>query len=315
MQQVIDGIIDEWIDDGHCEFVSQFAIWVPLTNICYALGIPPDDLPTFKVWTDHIEAGYLEPLDNDQRVEVTKSVLAFQRYILGLVEERRAKPTGDLLSALVHTELEEDDEALRTVDEAGGGSGKLEGEDLYRRLSDAEILTMVSQLFAAGNHTTTSAMSNLMVSLVENPQQLADLRANPALIDDAVHESVRRDAPVRCLYRVTPQDVDVQGVTIPAGSQVMAHWGAAGHDPAVFPDPAQYDLHRPNVRKHMSFGRGPHFCVGSQLARTQIRIAFETLLRRLDDIRFPPDRLPVRMAHMAVGGYAEVHLQFTKAAS
>jgi cytochrome P450 len=315
MHEVINGIIDEWIDDGHCEFVSQFAIWVPLTMICHALGIPPDDLPTFKVWTDHIEAGYLEPLDNEQREEVTTSVLAFQKYILRLIAERRENPTGDLLSALVHNKLQENDEALREVAAAAEGRDErsLEGADLYRQLSDAEILTMVSQLFAAGNHTTTSAMGNLMVALIERPQQMADLRAHPELIADAVHETVRRDSPVRCLYRITPGDVEVDGVTIPAGSQVMAHWGLSGHDPTVFPDPAEFDVHRPNVRKHMGFGHGPHFCVGSQLARTQIRIAFETLLRRLEDIRFAPGKPPVRMLNMAVGGFDQVHLEFTKA--
>lgn len=307
IHELVDGFIDQWIDDGECEFVSQFAIWLPLTLICTAIGLPLnaqsslDDRERFKRWTDHIEAGYLEPLTNEQRIDVAKSVLEWQGVMLELIAERRETPTGDLLSALVNTELADDDEALQG--EALVGS---------RKLSDAEILTAVSQLFSAGNHTTTSAIANLMVALVETPQAMADLKADPSLIPDAIHESVRRNAPVRCLYRVTPADADVRGTTIPAGSQVMAAWGAAGHDPDVFEDPERFDIHRPNVTKHISFGQGNHFCVGSQLARTQMRIAFEHLLARLDDIRFAPGKDPEPLLHLAVGGYEKVHLQFTK---
>lgn len=302
MREIVNGFIDGWIDDGRVEFVAQFANWVPLTVICRALGMELTDQAKLKRWTEHLEAGYLEPLDNAQRVEVTTSVLEFQELMLELIAERRERPNPDLLSALVNTTLKQDDEAL-------------DGEELIgpRQLTDGEILTMTSQLFAAGNHTTTSLMANLMVTLVEHPQSLADLRADPSLIPNAIHESVRRDAPLRCLYRVNAEDAELGGETIPAGSQVMAAWGAGNHDPEVFPDPTAFDIHRPNVTKHIGFGHGPHFCIGSQLARTQTRVAFEILLERLDDIRFPADKPPVALLHMAVGGHTAVHLEFTKA--
>lgn len=302
MREVINEFIDEWIDDGRCEFVAQFANWVPLTLVCRALGMEVTDQQKLKRWTEHLEAGYLEPLDNEQRVAVTTSVLEFQELMLDLIAKRREKPNPDLLSALVNTSLKQDDEALDGAELIGP-----------RQLTDGEILTMTSQLFAAGNHTTTSLLANLMVTLVEHPQAMAELRADPSLVMNAIHESVRRDAPLRCLYRVNHAQAELGDTTIPAGSQVMAAWGAANHDPDVFPEPTTFDIHRPNVTKHVGFGHGPHFCVGSQLARTQTRVAFEILLERLDDIRFPEDRPPVPLLHMAVGGHTEVHLEFTKA--
>lgn len=302
INDVVDRLIDTWIDDGHCEFVSQFAVPVPLTLIAHALGVDSTDLARFKVWTDHLEMGYMEPLDNEQRLAVTSSVLEFQDYIIEQIADRAARPTDDLLSALVNTRLEGDE-----VELAGHG---LAGPD---RLSEAEILTMTSQLLAAGNITTTSLMANVMVALIGNPQTMADVRADPSLIDAAIDESLRRDAPARCGYRVTKQDIELENVTIPAGSQVFLSYGASGHDPAIYPDPERFDLHRPHLKQHLGFGHGPHVCVGSHLARAETKIAFQRLLARLDDIRIAGDKYPEPIISLALSGYREVHLEFSAA--
>ncbi len=302
IREVVDRSIDSWIDDGHCEFVSQFAIPVPLTLIAHALGVDRADLARFKVWTDHLEMGYMEPLDNEQRLAVATSVLEFQDYIVDQIADRTANPTDDLLSALVNARLVGDEVELDDQHKAGPD-----------RLSEAEILTMTSQLLAAGNVTTTSLIADVMVALIENPQAMADVRADPALIDSAIEESLRRDAPIRCGWRVTRDDVELEDVTVPARSQVFLAYGAANHDPELFPEPATYDIHRANLNRHLGFGHGPHFCVGSHLARAEARIAFERLLNRLDDIRIADDKPPDPIICVALHGYREVHLTFSSA--
>ncbi|MGH9126390.1 MAG: cytochrome P450 [Acidimicrobiales bacterium] len=302
IHEVVDHTIDRWIDDGHCEFVEQFAIPVPLTLIAHALGVGESDLARFKVWTDHLEMGYMEPLDNEQRLQVATSVLEFQDYIVEQIADRSANPTDDLISALVNARLSEDDTELEDSQAAGAD-----------RLSEAEILTMTSQLLAAGNVTTTSLMANLMVSLIENPQAMADLRADHSLIDAAIDESLRRDSPARCGYRMTKQDIELENVTIPAGSQVFFSFGAANHDPELYPEPTQFDIHRANLKRHLGFGHGVHYCVGSHLARAETRIAFERLLNRISDFRIPEDKRPEPIICLALHGYRRVDLTFTKA--
>ena len=302
IREVVDRSIDSWIDDGHCEFVSQFAIPVPLTLIAHALGVDRSDLARFKVWTDHLEMGYMEPLNNEQRLAVAASVLEFQDYIVEQIADRRANPTDDLLSALVNARLVGDEAELEGDHNTGPD-----------RLSEAEILTMTSQLLAAGNVTTTSLIADVMVALIQNPEAMAAVRADPALIDAAIDESLRRDAPIRGGWRVTREAVELENVTVPAGSLVFFTYGAAGHDPEFFPEPATYDIHRANVNRHFGFGHGPHFCVGSHLARTEARIAFERLLDRLTDLRIPEGRPPDPIICVALHGFREVHLTFSKA--
>jgi len=302
IREVVDRTIDSWIDDGHCEFVSQFAIPVPLILIAHALGVDDADLARFKVWTDHLEMGYMEPLNNEQRLRVAASVLEFQDYIVEQIADRTANPTDDLLSALVNARLVGDEAELDEQQESGPD-----------RLSEAEILTMTSQLLAAGNVTTTSLIADVMVALLQNPQAMADVRADPALIGAAIEESLRRDAPIRCGWRVTKEDVELDDVTVPAGSVAFLAYGAANHDPSLFPEPATYDIHRANLNRHVGFGHGPHFCVGSHLARAEARIAFERLLSRLDDIRIPDDTPPDPIIRLALHGFREVHLTFSSA--
>jgi len=302
IRDVVDRTIDSWIGDGHCEFVEQFAIPVPLTLIAHALGVGESDLARFKVWTDHLEMGYMEPLDNEQRLKVATSVLEFQDYIVEQIDDRTANPGDDLISALVNARFSGDGAELE--------GSRATGTD---RLSEAEILTMTSQLLAAGNVTTTSLMANLMVSLIENPQAMADVRADPSLIDAAIDESLRRDSPARCGYRLTTQDIELEKVTIPARSQVFFSFGAANHDPELYPEPARFDIHRANLKRHLGFGHGLHYCVGSNLARAETRIAFEQLLNRISDIQIPEDKPPEPIICLALHGYRRVDLTFTKA--
>jgi cytochrome P450 len=302
IHQIADELIDGFIDNGRCELIRDFAIWLPMTTVCTVLGADRKDMRQFKVWTDHIAMGLVEAMGNELRAEVLRSVIAFEQYMLERIEARRQQAQDDLLSDLVHAELASDDEALEGI-----------SERVPRRLTDAEIVTVVLQVLSAGNHTTTNLIANAMVQLIRHPQAMAEVRSDHSLIPNFLDEALRLEAPVRCTYRVTTDKVAVRGTDIPPGAMVSVAWGAAGHDPAMFDDPDRFDIHRANAKKHLSFGHGPHFCVGNQLARTQSRIAFEHLLDRLDDIKLVDDKPLVREPTFAFMGYKEVPLTFTKA--
>lgn len=300
MREEARALIDAFASQGRCDFFDDFATWFPLILISDLLGCDRADLKQFKVWTEHIADAYLAILDNDQRLTVLQSVKDFQDYMLPRVEARRQQPVDDLLSALVNTKLDLDEEGLDELDRHGP-----------RELTDNEVLPAIAQLLVAGNHTTTNALVNLMVSLVENPEAMAAVRADNSLIPSAIEESLRLDAPSRSTFRVTTGPAEVGCTALPAGSMVNVLWGAAGHDPEIFDEPTRFDPTRSNVRQHLSFGKGPHFCVGNQLARVQMRVAFEELLARMDDIRFADGKAPARRPHFPFSEYEQLELVFT----
>jgi cytochrome P450 len=294
-----NALIDAFIDTGRASFFEAYASPLPVIMIATMLGMDGDRL-LFKKWSDHIADGYLAPMDNAQRMEVLRSAKDFMEDLLPRIADRRANPTDDLLSALVNSTIDEEDEAK---------FGEMAGP---RHLTDGELLCAVSQLLPAGNHTTTNLIANLLIELIEAPEVMAELRANPELIPTAIDESLRKDSPLRATYRVCTKDAEVGGTKIPAGSLVPMMWGGAGHDPAVFPEPQKFDIHRPNVKKHLSWGHGPHVCVGMPLARAVSRISFEVLLERIDNIRFADGVAPTRAAQFPFSAYEGLEIEFDK---
>jgi cytochrome P450 len=185
----------------------------------------------------------------------------FVAYLDDLFAYRRAEPTDDLVSALVRAEDEGD------------------------HLSENELYSMVVLLIVAGHETTVSLIGNAVLGLLSNPSQLAELRADPSLVPNAVEELLRYDSPVeRTITRLATADVELGGQAIARGDFVIAVVGSANRDEAQFPDPGMLDLRREGG-KHVGFGRGPHYCLGAPLARLETEIALETLLRRLPNLR------------------------------
>ncbi len=264
LREIANGLIDRFIESGQVEFINQYSVYIPLMIIADALGVGNDDLDTFKHWSDDILAGNLDVLDHDRRREVAKSFVAATSYFADIVEQRRTAPRDDLISSLATAEIE------------------------GRRLEVAEILPIISTLLLAGNETTTNLIGNGMLLLLQHPDAMATLRAQPQLIPRFLDEVMRYEAPVQCLYRVVTRDTEWAGTAIPKGSNVMIGWGSAGRDPDWFEDPDRFDIHRQNADQHVGFGHGPHLCVGLGLARAEARIAFEVLFDRLEEIRLAP---------------------------
>lgn len=299
LQDICTELVDAFIDAGRCEWVSQFAAPLPITIIADTLGVDRADWETFKGWSDALFKGFQDQIDNPERVKVATKILEFQAYMTERIEARREKPRDDLLSDLVHVEVEAHE--LEDAD--------FEGK---RRLTEAELLGIVVQIVTAGNHTTAALLGTAMVALAERPEIAAELAKDFGLIPDFIEEVLRYDAPVPQTWRVTTEDSELGGCPVAAGTIVVPVWSAANQDPEQFPDPHTFDMRRPNARRHLSFGRGPHSCPGAALAREEARIAFETVLTRMDDIRLEPGATLEHAPSMMVRAYKEIPLEFDR---
>jgi len=291
---IANALIDNFVNDGKVDLVTQFAVGLPLTVIADALGVDRSDMPKFKKWSDDSVAPLSGLLSAEQQIESARSRVELQLYMAECVKERQVELRDDLLSDLVQARFD-------TGERAGEG------------MSMPEMLEVISQFLVAGNETTTKLIAAGMLMLLENPEQMEKVRANPDLIANLVEEALRMEAPVQMLPRFTTEDVVVGGVEIPKGSVVMAMYGCANRDEAKYPNADKFDIERENARTQIAFGQGPHFCPGSALARSEARIAFELLLSRLDHIALAPVAKPTdRELSMTLRGLSHLHLTFNR---
>jgi cytochrome P450 len=263
IQQIVDETLDRIAPQGRMDLIEDFAFRLPVTIICDMLGIPEEHRELF--YKGSRDGGRLldpVPLSQEEIEQGNAGNAMSQMYFQQLFELRRRSPGDDLTTQLVQAE-----------------------ED-GNKLTNEELTANIILLFGAGHETTVNLIGNGLLALHRNPDQLALLKANPALITNAVEEFLRYDSSVQLTGRVTLEDIDdLGGKKIPKGESVFCLLGSANRDPAVFPDrPDQLDITRPNVRP-LSFGGGIHFCLGAQLARIEAEIAISTLLRRLPDLR------------------------------
>lgn len=295
IRKIANDLIDVFINDGKVDLVEQFAVGVPLTVIADALGVDRADMPKFKKWSDDSVAPLSGMLTPERQIECAHSRIEFQKYMVDRVREREENLRDDLLSDLVQARFD---------------SGERAGEGMTM----PEMLDVIAQLLVAGNETTTKLIAAATLMLVENPEQMAKVRADHSLIPNLVEEALRMEAPVQMLPRFTKDDVEVGGVVIPKGSVVMAMYGCANRDGGKYPNPDMFDIERDNARTQLAFGQGPHFCVGAALARSEARIAFELLLSRLNNIALANVDTPThRELSMTLRGLTNLHLTFTPA--
>jgi len=265
VDELLDGIADQGAD-SRVDLVAAFAFPLPFTVICELLGVADDDRTTLGREFKVLLAPAPTPDDHARAKAASDAVIGTLR---GLVEAKQRVPGDDLVSALI---------AAR------------DGEE---RLDQQELLSTIFQLVVAGHDTTTSLIGNSVVALLRHPEQLAALRSDPDRIPAAVEELLRYDAPVpHSTFRYAVAPVEIEGVTIPAGAQVIISLAAANRDPDRFPDAEALELDRTDQR-HLAFGHGIHFCLGAALARMEGRLALGSLLRRFPELRLAvrPDEL------------------------
>ena len=248
------------VDDagGQVEFVHEWARVLPLRVVCEMIGIPRVDVAQMEEWALGLTmaSGVTTP---EAREAGDRGMTGFNEYVSAMIAERRANPRDDLLTALIGA------------------------EDAGDRLSPEELVAMVVQLIFAGHETTQNLLGNGLFRLLENPEQLALVRADRSLIPNAVEEMLRYDPPITFTSRIARNPTVIAGIDIAEDQFVMLNLTAANHDPERFPDPAHFDVTRPEIR-HLSFGWGVHFCLGASLARIEGEVAFETLLDRYGTI-------------------------------
>jgi cytochrome P450 len=293
IKAIADGLLDELGDRRQIDFLEDFAGPFPLSVIGGILGVDFADMQQVKRWTADLTEGALEVLSDDRRREVVKSSRAFQTFFLGKIQELRANPQDNLLSDLVHAEL------------ADG-----------RQLEDGELLPMILQFGSAGHETTTNLLTNGLVVLLRRPDLLQRLRAQPEDIPKFFEEVLRFDPPLHAMFRRGKVDGELAGCPIKSGQMVVGLMAAANWDPARFPSPDTFDIDRPNAKRHLSFGLGPHFCVGAELARVEVRIAFEALLSRYEHLELDEDASDLqRNPGLSIRGYRRVVVNTAEASA
>ena len=255
VHEIVEGILDGVAEKGEMDVVADLAYPIPVTVICDLFGVPQEDRAQVKAWS--LDLIYtLDPLVAGDRLEkAAQAGLAFREYLRGLIEDRRGRHGDDFISALIQAEEE--------------------GE----RLTDEEIVSMCVLLLIAGHETTSGLIGNGMLALGRHPDAMRELRDDPSIIKTAVEELLRFDAPVQLTGRLVLQPIEIDGVQIEPGNDVITLIGAANRDPSVFPDPDRLDLRRP-ANHHVAFGGGIHFCLGAPLARLEGQIAVGELVQR-----------------------------------
>jgi cytochrome P450 len=286
VQKLVDELIDRHINAGKMDLVADFAYPLPSNVILDLLGIPRSGRPYIRASAEAINEFVATIIFNGPAVwpRLAAIFADLTAYLKGLIAERRAHPRDDLLTKMVQAEEHGD------------------------MLSDDEIVITTNFLLFAGHETTANLIATGMYYLMQNPDQMAQLQADPSKTPAAVEELLRYVSPVHTLARRTTQDVTLHGVTIPANSSVYVLIGAANRDPARFPDPERLDINRPPTRS-LAFGHGIHYCVGAALARMESQVAFETLLRRLPNIHMTGET-PMFRPNYSLRGLISLPVEF-----
>ncbi len=274
--------------DGACDFAVDIALPYPLQVILKILGLPEDDFPRMMMLTQQLFGGEDPDLQREPPTpEVQDEVIGdFYQYFAGLTEARRAAPTEDLATLIANGLI--DDEPM----------------------PDLETMGYYVIVATAGHDTTSSAMAGGMQALIENPDELAKLKADPeGLMANAVEEVIRWTAPVRHFMRTATEDTEVLGQEIKKGDWLYLSYKAANLDPKVFEDPLRFDIERSNADRQVSFGYGVHFCLGAQLARNEIRSLFTHVVPRLETVELAGD--PATMKTTFVGGHKTLPIRYS----
>jgi cytochrome P450 len=282
MQQLVDEILDAAAEQGELDVITDLGDIVPMVVICEILGVPMHDRHLFKPWSDAATRALDGIIGDDIAAQARTGFRSLVAYMDALIEDRRAHPSDDLLSALIAAEEDGD------------------------RLTTDELRVNAVGLIVAGHETTTNLIGNGTYALLRHPDQLARWHADPSLTASAVEELLRYDPMAQFVNRVAIHGTDVSGHHFDPGDHVILALGAANRDPGRFPDPDRLDLGRADGF-HLTFAYGAHHCLGAALARLEGQVTLETLVRRFPHMRLLTTDVRYR-DHLTMRGLTELRI-------
>ena len=284
-----DALIDGVCERGECDFVWDIAAPLPMAVIGDMLGVLPAEREMFLKWSDDM-VSFLSSTTAQEDFQVSMDAFAaYTEYMTRMIADRHEEPTDDLVSVLVHAEVD--------------------GE----KLADHEIVTEVLLLLIGGDETTRHTLSGGTAQLLRHPDQHARLVNDVDLLPNAIEEMLRWTAPVKNMARTMTADAEFHGAQLKQGEKIILLFESANFDEQVFGDPENFRIDR-NPNNHMAFGFGTHFCLGNQLARLELSMMHTRLLRRLPDMELASgDALPLRPANF-VSGLERMPVRFTPTA-
>jgi cytochrome P450 len=268
IREVVGGLIDGFGEDGPIDFIERFAFPLPMTVIGQLVGANPEDADLLRDFTNNfrtLEAGLVNTLPLEHQLQCAELFVQFQRYAASMIAKRRTSPTDDLTTALMQARMDDGTE-----------------------LDLEQTISMVIHLLFAGQETTVMLLSSMLMRLLTKRELWEAVVKRPELAPTVVEEALRFDAPVTYHSRRTKTALELGGAAIPAGQDVQLIFDIANHDETAFPDPVEFKVDRADASRHLSFGRGVHFCVGAPLARLEARIALNELGSRLPTLRLDP---------------------------
>jgi cytochrome P450 family 142 subfamily A polypeptide 1 len=290
-------LVDRVAVRGECDFVDDIAKPLPLIVIAEMLGLDPEDRDRLAQWSDTMMAASSAPLDDPLTIAAGEAWGEYVTHLVELLEDRRAHPRDDLISVLLSS---------ANAGELGHNHGQLTarvatGQLAGMGLEADELISLLVLLLVAGNETTRNALSGGMLALTQFPEEREKLASDLGLVNSATEEILRYVSPVISFTRTATADTELLNV-----------YPSANRDDDVFEDPDEFRIERsPNL--HLAFGTGPHFCLGANLARTEIRILLEELFTRLPDIRVAPGAGAQRGPNSLVTTIAHLPVVFTPA--
>jgi cytochrome P450 len=265
IRRIVDTVIDRFIDRGEVDFTAEFANVLPLLVILHVTGIPLELEDDFAQWgTDYFSLiASAPPLTPERERDIAARGKRVMRWMYEYVGRRRAEPAHDLISHLIQATTPDGDP----------------------QLTDDEIVGVINSNLVAGVETTATYLPELIVALLGERELWEQLQSDRSLVPKAVEEGLRYWSPSRGVMRRATVDTEIGDARISAGENIWVPFVAADHDPEVFEEPERFDLHRPNLNKHIAFGKGTHLCIGAQLTRKEVVLAIEQMQDRLPNLR------------------------------
>lgn len=269
IRAVANGLVDRFVAEGRADLAADYATPMPVHVLSQIIGVPDEDVQQFRDWTLGITELFVPSIAEDRRLELARDQVHFTAYIEAAIAERRRSPGDDLISGLILAQDEDE-----------------------QQLTDREILGIIGQLIIAGFETSAGGISFSLYTLCRQPETLARVREDLSLVPAVVEESLRRLTPARGVVRRVHEDCEFHGQRIKAGANIFALVQSANNDGEVFTCPHEFNIDRDpaEIRKSMHWGIGPHRCIGMPLAKLDLKVAIETAITRLPNLRVVEDQ-------------------------